>query len=412
MPSQEWNEIQIENSTGNAPKIANRMKNGATAAYCGRACRYLFGGLSTEVTVVLTAAGAALLVTAMSDRPRSGEFALDLAVGVGPGLVRVLAGGLDVHELGTDRRVDDRVVRREIRAGVLLRGVGEEVDDLLPAEERVGRTELGVAVAGRRRRKQHRVEEGLRLVLRRLQPADERERRLRVLAVLRDRQEGPALVAGATRRRRHPPESLRLRRRVLRPELGPPHGRVVGDEFAVGDDGVLVGRVLRVGGQPFLDDSDGEVEGLPDVVLIADVLPVRCHVALRLLRHPVAVDAGDVVGDRRAGDGLLELLAELDVGVPVGRQVRDRGGIDVDTGLGEDVAAVEQRGRSGVHRLSHHLAVRRDPELPLPGQEVLLELLGPEVVEVVELVAFGKYVATSSLIATMSGTRDLPASAV
>ena len=37
MPSQEWNEIQIENSTGKAPKIANRMKNGATAAYCGNA---------------------------------------------------------------------------------------------------------------------------------------------------------------------------------------------------------------------------------------------------------------------------------------------------------------------------------------------------------------------------------------
>ena len=45
MPFQEWNEIQIENSTGNAPNTANRMKNGETAAYCGSAWRYLFGGL-------------------------------------------------------------------------------------------------------------------------------------------------------------------------------------------------------------------------------------------------------------------------------------------------------------------------------------------------------------------------------
>src|SRR4051812_32182575 len=186
MPSQEWNEIQIENSTGNAPKIANRMKNGATAAYCGRACRYLFGGLSTEVTVVLTAAGAALLVTAISDRPRSGEFTLDLALGVGPGLVRLLAGRLDVDQLVADRRVDERVVRREVGARVLLRGLREDVDDLLPAEERVGCAQPGVGVAGRRRREEHRVEERLRLVLRRLQPADQGEGGLGVLAVLRD----------------------------------------------------------------------------------------------------------------------------------------------------------------------------------------------------------------------------------
>src|SRR6266581_6489689 len=159
MPSQEWNEIQIENSTGNAPKIANRMKNGETAAYCGKAWRYLFGGLSDEVALAATSAGAALLVTAMSDRPRSGQFALDLVLRVLPGLVRVLAGRFDVHELGADRRIDDRVVRREVRARVLLRGVREHVDELLTAEERVGRLQPGVGVACRRPREEHRVAE-------------------------------------------------------------------------------------------------------------------------------------------------------------------------------------------------------------------------------------------------------------
>src|SRR3954469_7459425 len=105
MPSQEWNEIQIENSTGKAPKIANRMKNGETARYCGSACRYLFGGFSLAWVAVVTAV-TGLVVTAMSDRPRSGEFALHLALGVGPRLVRVLAGRLDVHQLGADGRVD------------------------------------------------------------------------------------------------------------------------------------------------------------------------------------------------------------------------------------------------------------------------------------------------------------------
>ena len=61
MPSQEWNEIQIENSTGNAPKTANRMKNGEMAAYCGSAWRYLFGGLDGPgSSVVPTVAGTAL----------------------------------------------------------------------------------------------------------------------------------------------------------------------------------------------------------------------------------------------------------------------------------------------------------------------------------------------------------------
>src|SRR3954451_22341295 len=103
MPSQEWNEIQIENSTGNAPKTANKMKNGETAAYCGNACLYLFGGFSLASVAAGTAV-TGLVVTAMSDRPRSGEFALHLVLGIGPGLVGVLACRLDVHEFGADGR--------------------------------------------------------------------------------------------------------------------------------------------------------------------------------------------------------------------------------------------------------------------------------------------------------------------
>ena len=64
------------------------MKNGEIAAYCGNACLYLpgrFGG--TGSVVVVTVLGGVLLVTAMSDRPRSGEFAFDLLLGGGPGLV-------------------------------------------------------------------------------------------------------------------------------------------------------------------------------------------------------------------------------------------------------------------------------------------------------------------------------------
>src|SRR5262245_11246337 len=106
MPSQSWNEIQIENSTGNAPKIANTMKNGATATYCGSASRYLFGGRVAGPAVAPTAAGTALLVTAISDRPRSGQLALDLVLCVFPGLVGVLAGCLDVHQLLAHRRTD------------------------------------------------------------------------------------------------------------------------------------------------------------------------------------------------------------------------------------------------------------------------------------------------------------------
>ena len=65
------------------------MKNGETAAYCGSACRYLRGGLDgSGALVVLTVVGSVLLVTAISDRPRSGEFAFDLALRVRPGLVR------------------------------------------------------------------------------------------------------------------------------------------------------------------------------------------------------------------------------------------------------------------------------------------------------------------------------------
>ena len=57
MPFQEWNEIQIENSTGNAPNTANRMKNGETAAYCGSAWRYLFGGLDGSGSLVVLIGG-------------------------------------------------------------------------------------------------------------------------------------------------------------------------------------------------------------------------------------------------------------------------------------------------------------------------------------------------------------------
>src|SRR4029453_8231375 len=98
MPFQEWNEIQIENSTGNAPNTANRMKNGETAAYCGSAWRYLFGGLDGPGSlVVLMVDGSVLVVTAISDRPRSGEFTFDLALCVRPGLVRRFPGDFDVH---------------------------------------------------------------------------------------------------------------------------------------------------------------------------------------------------------------------------------------------------------------------------------------------------------------------------
>ena len=106
MPSQEWNDIQIENTTGNAPKIANRMKNGEIAAYCGRRLPVLARRLRrgpgpwSRPTVVRR---IALLVTAISDRPRSGEFAFDLVLRVLPGLVGVLAGGLDVDQFGGDR---------------------------------------------------------------------------------------------------------------------------------------------------------------------------------------------------------------------------------------------------------------------------------------------------------------------
>src|SRR3954463_14479896 len=130
MPSQEWNDSQIENNTGNAPKIANRMKNGDTAAYCGNACRNLFGGLSGAGSLVVTAAVRRIAsLTAISDRPHPVELAIDQFLRVPPGLVGGLAADLHVDQFGLERIVDDRVVRAEVGARVLLRGLGEDVDD-------------------------------------------------------------------------------------------------------------------------------------------------------------------------------------------------------------------------------------------------------------------------------------------
>src|SRR5262245_53503096 len=69
MPFQSWNEIQIENSTGNAPNTANTMKNGATATYCGKASRYLFGGRVAGTAAAPTVVGTVLLVTAIQIAP-------------------------------------------------------------------------------------------------------------------------------------------------------------------------------------------------------------------------------------------------------------------------------------------------------------------------------------------------------
>src|SRR5690606_37288117 len=83
---------------------------------------------------------------------------------------------------------------------------------------------------------------------------------------------------------------------------------------------------------------------------------------------------------------LAQLLAELDPLLPGADLRADLVRLARQFRLGEQVAAVVEAGRTGVHRPEAEPAGRRGAELPLPWVEVLLDLRRAEVTQVVELV--------------------------
>src|SRR5690606_23586458 len=277
---------------------------------------------------------------------RSDQLAEDLA---DRGVVEVLA-----------RRLRDRRILRGLRRG------REDLGGLVRADLALGRgQELGEL-------------DGLLLVLGLLGPGQHRA--AHVAGSARVGRDVPLALAGLTGefldapehpgRAREGGEGVALQRRLPRRR----------EDRHVGGELVLLELQRRV--ERLLDDGVAVEDEV--VLLVEEAVP---RAVARVLQDGGAEDGGRAVQPLGVGHLLLELLPLGEEVVPRRPELADLFAVGREAGLLEQVLAVAHGERADVGAEADELlAVLGDAHLPLPRQEVLLQLLAAVVKEVDELV--------------------------
>src|SRR5690606_4832659 len=197
--------------------------------------------------------------------------------------------------------------------------------------------------------------------------------------------ERPAAVAGLHRLHGDPPLAGGVGCGVLE-DLAPPDRLDVSGGPATDPGRVLItaGVGREPGGDPGLDRLHRDLPGLPDRAALAGV-----QRSVLIIEVPLGAGVDELAVDHLAGvhqrpvGVLAQLLAELDPLLPGADRRADLVRLARQFRLGEQVAAVVEAGRTGVHRPEAEPAGRRGAELPLPWVEVLLDLRRAEVTQVV-----------------------------